>query len=135
MFYSDARLAILFGRPGAFPPYRLGQVAGIASGAAKIPYTLIKEANRPEYCGTATGVLSFINFSDISGAMLGPVFGASLARASAGAERDLGHYQTAFTPLLFIVALAILLTFILRETGLAAKRAMSPGKQPSTSLS
>jgi len=126
-------LAILFGRPDVFPAYSLGLVAGIASGAAMIPYTIIKEANRPEYGGTATGVLSFINFS--LSALLGPVFGASLARASAGGARDLGHYQTAFMPLLCIVALAILLTFILRETGLAAKPARSPGKQPSTSLS
>jgi hypothetical protein len=28
-----------------------------------IPYTVIKEANRPEHSGTATGVINFINFS------------------------------------------------------------------------
>ena len=38
-------------------------LAGIASGAAMIPYTVIKEANRPEHSGTATGVINFINFS------------------------------------------------------------------------
>ena len=112
-------LAILFGRPGLFPAYSLGLAAGIASGAAMIPYTIIKEANLPEYGGTATGVLSFINFS--LSALLGPVFGASLARASGGSGRDLVHYQTAFTPLLWIVVVAIILTFILRETGPAAK--------------
>ena len=126
-------LAILFGRPGLFPTYSLGLAAGIASGAAMIPYTIIKEANRPEYGGTATGVLSFINFS--LSALLGPAFGASLARASGGTGRDLIHYQTAFTPLLYIVALAIILTFVLRETGPAAKSVIRPpAKQPSTSL-
>ena len=30
-----------------FPPYVLGLVAGIASGAAMLPYTVIKEANPP----------------------------------------------------------------------------------------
>ena len=50
-------LAILFGSPGLFPAYSLGLVAGIASGAAMLPYTVIKEANRPEYGGTATGVI------------------------------------------------------------------------------
>lgn len=108
-------LAILFGRPGLFPDYSLGLVAGIASGAAMLPYTVIKEANRPEHGGTATGVISFINFS--LSALLGPVFGTLLARASEGATRELAHYQTAFTPLLGIVALAIILTFYLRETG------------------
>lgn len=110
--------AILFGRPGLFPDYSLGLVAGIASGAAMLPYTVIKEANRPEHGGTATGVISFINFS--LSALLGPVFGTLLARASGGAARELAHYQTAFTPLLCIVALAIILTFYLRETGPAS---------------
>ena len=54
---------ILYGPPGVFPPYRLGLLAGIASGAAMIPYTVIKEANRPEHSGTATGVINFLNFS------------------------------------------------------------------------
>jgi MFS family permease len=116
--------AILFGRPGLFPPYSLGFVAGFASGAAMLPYTVIKEANRPEYGGTTTGVISFLNFS--LSALLGPMFGALLARASDGAERDLADYQTAFTPLLYVVALAIVLTFYVRETGSAARSA-APG--------
>jgi MFS family permease len=39
---------ILYGRTDLFPPYILGLVAGMASGAAMLPYTVIKEANRPE---------------------------------------------------------------------------------------
>ena len=73
-----------------------------------IPYTVIKEANRPEHSGTATGVINFINFS--FSALLGPVFGGLLMRASGGGERELGHYQAAFEPLLYGVGLAILLT-------------------------
>ena len=67
-------MLILYGPPGLFPPFSLGLVAGIASGAAMLPYTVIKEANRPEHSGTATGVINFINFS--LSALLGPVFGA-----------------------------------------------------------
>jgi MFS family permease len=37
----------LYGPPGVFPPYFLALLAGVASGAAMIPYTVIKEANRP----------------------------------------------------------------------------------------
>ena len=38
-------------------------------------------------------------------------------RASGGGERELAHYQTAFEPLCYGVAAAILLTLLLRETG------------------
>ena len=51
---------ILFGRAGVLPPYVLGLVAGVASGAAMLPYTVIKEANPPEASGTATGVVNFL---------------------------------------------------------------------------
>jgi sugar phosphate permease len=47
---------ILYGPTDVLPPYVLGLVAGIASGAAMVPYTVIKEANPPELGGTATGV-------------------------------------------------------------------------------
>ena len=107
-------------RPDLFPPYSLGLVAGIASGAAMLPYTVIKEANRPEHSGTATGVINFINFS--LSALLGPVFGSLLMRVSGGGERELGHYQAAFAPLVFGVAAAIVLTLFLRETGPARRR-------------
>jgi hypothetical protein len=98
-----------------FPPFTLALVAGIASGAAMIPYTVIKEVNRPEHSGTATGVINFLNFSIT--AVLGPLFAARLVRISSGAARDLADYQATFLPMLAGVALAILLTFLLRETG------------------
>ena len=56
----------------------LGLVAGIASGAAMLPYTVIKEANPPQMSGTATGVVNFLNFT--FSALLGPVFGWILLR-------------------------------------------------------
>jgi MFS family permease len=115
---------ILYGPPGVFPPFTLGLIAGIASGAAMLPYTVIKEANRPEHGGTATGVINFVNFS--LSALLGPVFAGLLTRVSGGGDRSLGHYQEAFQPLIFGVALAILLGLFLRETGPAAGRAPSP---------
>lgn len=115
---------ILYGPPGFLPPYTLGLVAGIASGAAMLPYIVIKEANRPEHAGTATGVCNFLAFS-IS-ALLGPVFGNLLMQASGGGERELPHYQAAFTPLLWGVALAIVLALLLRETGRAAQTPSQP---------
>ena len=117
---------VLYGPKGVFPPYALGLLTGIASGAAMIPYTVIKEANRPEHSGTATGVINFINFS--LSALLGPLFASRLMRISGGGERDLSDYQATFEPMLFGVGLAILLTLLLRETGPA--RSAPPSSQP-----
>ncbi|WP_380872024.1 MFS transporter [Sphingomonas sp. DBB INV C78] len=110
---------ILYGPTGLFPPFTLGLVAGIASGAAMIPYTVIKEVNRPEHSGTATGVINFVNFSVT--ALLGPVFARLLVRASDGGDRELVHYQATFSPLLIGVGIAILLTFALTESGPAGR--------------
>jgi MFS family permease len=107
---------ILYGPADALPPYVLGLVAGLASGSAMLPYTVIKEANPPAVSGTATGVVNFLNFT--FSALLGPVFGARLMRISGGeTPMTLDHYQAAFQPLLYGVALAIVLTLLLRETG------------------
>jgi MFS family permease len=111
---------ILYGRVGVLPPYSIGLIAGIASGAAMLPYTVIKEANPPELSGTATGVVNFLNFT--FSALLGPVFGWLLVRVSSGAATmELTHYQLTFAPLMYGVALAIVLTLILKETGPAVR--------------
>ena len=113
---------ILFGPASLLPPYVLGLTAGIGSGAAMLPYTVIKEVNPPGVSGTATGVINFLNFT--FSALLGPVFGRMLANVSGGAtSMELEHYQMAFEPLLYGVALAILLTLLLKETGSAVRPA------------
>jgi MFS family permease len=115
---------ILYGPANLLPPYVLGLVAGTASGAAMLPYTVIKEANPPAVSGTATGVVNFLNFT--FSALLGPVFGWILAGVGGGANTlQLEHYQTTFTPMLYGVALAIVLTLLLKETGSAATVARS----------
>jgi MFS family permease len=118
---------ILHGPAGIFPPYSIGLLAGIASGAAMIPYTVIKEVNPSECSGTAAGVIAFINFS--LAALLGPIFGNLLARASEGGERELLHYQAAFDPLLYGIIIAMVLTVFLRETGPAAHTESSTRKE------
>jgi MFS family permease len=110
---------ILHAHTDALPPYVLGIVAGVASGAAMLPYTVIKEANPPAVSGTATGVVNFLNFT--FSALLGPVFGWILA-ASGGGTAALEQYQTAFEPLLYGIGLAIVLTLLLKETGSAVGR-------------
>ena len=89
-----------------------------------LPYTVIKEANPPALSGTATGVVNFINFT--FSALLGPVFGRLLISVSGGAApMTLEHYQSAFTPLLYGVGLAIILTLLLERNGTG--RAPGPG--------
>jgi MFS family permease len=112
---------ILYGPAGVLPPYVLGLAAGLASGGAMLPYTIIKEANPPQFGGTATGVINFLNFT--FSALLAPVFGGILRRVSSGAAQiELSHYQLAFLPLLFGVAIAIILVLLLKETGPAARQ-------------
>jgi len=112
---------ILFGPPDLLPPYVLGLIAGVSSGAAMLPYSVIKEANPPELGGTSTGVINFLNFT--FSALLAPAFSVLMTHATGGeSERGLPHYQATFGPMLIGVALAMLLTLLLRETGPAARR-------------
>jgi MFS family permease len=110
---------VLFDRLSTLPRYGVGLVGGIASGAAMLPYTVIKETNRPEYSGTAIGFLNFVNFT--VAALLGPAFGILLKRSGNGGMPTLNHYQIAFTPMVYGVGLAIVLAYFLRETGPAPR--------------
>jgi MFS family permease len=112
---------ILYGSTDVFPPYLVGLVAGLASGAAMLPYTVIKETNPSQFSGMATGVINFLNFT--FSALLGPVFGWILHNVSGGSgQMELAHFQTTFEPLLHGVGIAIILTFLLKETGPAVRR-------------
>ena len=120
-----ARLQVFFGDPTVFRGAPVGILMGILSGAAMLPYTVIKEANPPELGGSATGVINFLNFT--FSALLGPVFGSRLAkRTQATGDLSLEHYQAGFRPLLYGVALAFVLACLLRETGPAARKALTP---------
>jgi sugar phosphate permease len=107
---------ILYGTTDVFPPYVIGLIAGTASGAGMLLYTVIKEVNPPQLGGTATGVVNFLNFT--LSALLAPVFSWILQKVSGGAgQMELQHYQTTFVPLLYGVVISIVLTLFLKETG------------------
>jgi hypothetical protein len=65
--------------------------------------------------GTATGVINFLNFT--FSALIGPVFAGIMQTVSGSEGTSLEHYQRTFGSLLYGVALAIVLTLILKETG------------------
>lgn len=112
---------VLFGNPEILRGHIVGILMGIASGAAMLPYTVIKEANPPELGGTATGVINFLNFT--FSALLGPVFGARLVEIPEGdTSLALARYQAGFKPLLYGIVVALILTFFLNETGPASKK-------------
>lgn len=113
---------ILYGIPSFFPPYVLGTLTGLVSGAAMLPYTVIKEANPPNVGGAATGVAGFLNLGMT--ALLGPVFARMLVPESGAAGPiSAAAYQSTFVPMLYGVGLAIVLAFLLKETGPAVRAA------------
>ena len=113
---------VLFGNPEILRGATVGILMGIASGAAMLPYSVIKEANPPQLGGTATGVVNFLNFT--FSALLGPVFGSRLLQMPEDdVGRALAHYQAGFKPLLYGIIVALVLTFFLKETGPASRKA------------
>jgi MFS family permease len=111
---------VLFGDPAILRGHVVGILMGVASGAAMLPYSVIKEANPPEVGGSAAGVINFINFT--FSAVLGPLFGSRLVQEPGNEDAlTLAHYQAGFQPLLYGIALALLLTCFLRETGPAVR--------------
>jgi MFS family permease len=107
---------VLFGDPAILRGPVVGILMGVASGAAMLPYSVIKEANPPELGGSATGVINFINFT--FSALLGPVFGSRLVQTPGADDvTALEYYQAGFEPLLYGIVLAFILTCLLKETG------------------
>ena len=104
--------------PKSVPPYFGGLLFGIGSGAAMIPYTMIKEVNPDRVKGSAAGAMNFLVFG--MSALLGPLFGLTLAHLSAGHELTLKQFQEASWAWMGAVVLSLVLMPFLRETGWAA---------------
>jgi len=114
-------LGILYLPPNSFPPYVLGFLLGFGSGAAMIPYSIIKEVNPDEVKGSATGAINFIVF--VMSAFGAPLYGGLLQKLAGGAPLTLTVFQTGGAYLLAGVVVAALLAWRLKETGWAAQRA------------
>jgi MFS family permease len=103
-----------------FPiPVKIGMfIFGVASGAAMIPYSIIKEANPDNVKGSATGGINFLVFAIT--AFVGPIFASHLGRGF-GTAADLNlHFQKGGLFWIACCTAAIIVSFFLRETGRAA---------------
>jgi MFS family permease len=98
---------------------------GIGSGAAMIPYSIIKEVNPDRVKGSATGAMNFLTFSVT--AVLGPIFARYFGKALGTALDHAMHLQNTHLFWISIIALALILTLFLNETGAAAATPSSKG--------
>ncbi|MBO1360220.1 MFS transporter [Acetobacter sacchari] len=112
-----ASLSALYVPVGVMPKYMVALVMGVASGAAMIPFSSMKEANPPEVKGTAAGVMNFLVFGTTG--VMSPLVSALMHK---GADLSMTDYRHAFMPLIIGIVIAIALSFPLRETGWAVQK-------------
>ena len=98
---------------------------GVASGAAMIPYSVIKEVNPDNVKGSATGGINFPVFGIT--AFLGPVYANHVGKGIGTSANLHLHFQHGAIFWIACCAAAIVVSFFLRETGPAA-HAPAPSK-------
>ncbi|MCP8891639.1 MFS transporter [Sphingomonas faeni] len=108
-----AGLTAIYAPVGLFPPYSVALLLGIASGAAMIPFSMMKETNPSQVKGTAAGVMNFLVF--VTSGIVSPFI--SRLMIPQGTPLTLHQFQDGFMPLVAGVIVAIGLSFFLKETG------------------
>ena len=116
--------AIVYLPVGTLPDYIGGLLLGFASGAAMIPYSIIKEVNPDRIKGSATGAMNFLVFT--LSAVAAPIAGFVLQKISGTAPLNLHDFQQWGFMGLGAIALGIVLAFFLEETGSAVRKAPVP---------
>jgi MFS family permease len=101
-------------------PAKVGMfIFGIASGAAMIPYSVIKEVNPDNVKGSATGAINFLVFGIT--ALMGPIFATYVGQAIGIGPNLTSHFQKGVLFWIPCCAAAIVVSFFLHETGRAAR--------------
>ncbi len=95
-------------------------ILGLGSGAAMIPYSVIKEANPDFVKGSATGAINFITFGVTT--LLSPVFSRWFGKSLGDSAGDL-HFQHSILFWISGIVLAIIVSLMLKETGSKAQTA------------
>jgi len=105
--------------PALMPPYVSTFLMGVASGAAMIPYSVIKEANPDSVKGSATGAINFLTFGVTS--LLGPVFSYLYGNSLNRVTDNEANFKGALLFFVAIIATTIIASLFLKETGKSAK--------------
>jgi MFS family permease len=119
-----AEAVVLFAPSPVASYWAVDLVFGVASGAAMVPYSVIKEINQDMVKGSATGAMNFIVFA-IS-AIVGSVHTWVLAPTVTGNALTAAAVRSVGLLGLGGIAVAVLLAFLLPETG---RSAQSPADQ------
>lgn len=101
--------------PAMLPAYVSTFIMGVGSGVAMIPYSIIKEVNPDKVKGSATGAINFITFGVTS--LLGPLFGKFYGKTLGTTSNHEVHFQSAGLFLVAGIAVALIISFFLKETG------------------
>jgi MFS family permease len=102
--------------PALLPAWLTLFVLGVASGAAMIPYTIIKEVNPDEVKGSATGAINFLTFGVT--AAIGPIFAERFGKTLGSQTLDAAtHFRHAGLFWIGVLIAALLTGMLLRETG------------------
>ncbi|WP_426274732.1 MFS transporter [Chryseobacterium sp. S-02] len=104
--------------PDLYPAKISMFILGLGSGAAMIPYSVIKEANPDFVKGSATGAINFITFGVTT--LLSPVFSRWFGKSL---ELSAGNVHFQHSVLFWVsgIVLAILVSLMLKETGSKAQ--------------
>jgi MFS family permease len=126
---GSAAIMMLAAAQIAFKPLpisaKLGMfIFGVASGAAMIPYSIIKEVNPDNVKGSATGGINFLVFALT--AFMGPVYAHRIGRGTGTTPNLTLHFQNGALFWMACCAAAIVVSFFLRETGRAAHPQPAP---------
>lgn len=104
--------------PDLYPAKISMFILGLGSGAAMIPYSVIKETNPDFVKGSATGAINFITFGVTT--LLSPVFSRWFGKSLGLSAGDL-HFQHSVLFWISGIVLAILVSLMLKETGSKAQ--------------
>ena len=110
-----AAAGIFYLPPGTFPRYVLAFLLGFGSGAAMIPYSIIKEVNPDEAKGSATGAMNFLVF--VVSALAAPAMGWWLQKLAGGGPLTLTVFSKAGSVYVAAIMIGAILAVFLKETG------------------
>jgi MFS family permease len=109
---------------GVVPTWVTLFIAGFGSGAAMIPYSIIKEVNPDRVKGSATGAMNFLTFSVT--AALGPVFAHTFGKSLSTSLDHATHLRHTFFFWIAVIGIAMVATVALRETGTGSRTVSLP---------